>query len=776
MTMMRRLVALSLDYPRAVFAMAGVVTLVFLWQFPAAVIDTDPENMLEESQTDRVFYQQVKDDFGIYDLIVIGIEDDQGIFRPDTLRRLDAVAQAVLQIDGVIVEDVLSFSTTDDVTSGGGLLTIDRIMSEPPDDDAGALAIRDAVLDNPIFNEKLVSQDGTAAALYIPIVSKDESHRVSQEIEAILVRELEGQRYHIAGLPVAEDTFGVEMFFQMGLMAPLAMGVIFVLLLLMFRHVGLVVPPMIIALLSVVWVMGALIGSGFTVHIMSSMIPVFLMPVAVLDSVHVLSEFHDQYPRLRDRRRTVVEVMEELYRPMLYTSLTSAAGFASLALAPIPPVRVFGGFVALGIVVAFLLTLTLIPAGIMLTSEAALEKRLVRQTDERSSRLNRFLASLGRFAFSRPRPVIAVATVLLVLGLIGVGRIVVNDNPVKWFKPGHTIRQADTAMNRLFGGTYMADLVVIGDREDRIKDPEVMGFIRRLQVHLEGHPSVGKTTSIADVVTRVSYVLHDGDSAYDVVPDSQEAVGQYLFLYQMSGDPNDLDNLVDYDYRQANIWVQLKVGDNQVVDAVAQSVGDFLAQDPLPAGIELRWSGLTYINKVWQDLMVVGMRDALLGGGVAVFVLMVLLFRSFWLALISMVPLTFAIVMSYGFVGWIGKDYDMPIAVCSSLALGLSVDFAIHFVQRYRSRWQELGDIDAVNVYMFGEPARAISRNAVVIIVGFLPLALATLTPYVTVGLFFAGLMTVSSVTTLVLLPALLAVAGPRSLSGRGEAATKASA
>ena len=768
MTPMRWLVNASLERPKSAFLVAGLVTLGFLWQFPAAVIDTDPENMLEVDQADRVFYQQVKDDFGIYDLIVVGIEDDEGIFRPETLRRLDAVAHAILEIDGVIVEDVLSFSTTDDVTSGGGFLTVDRIMVEPPETDGDALAIRDAIFDNPIFREKLVSDDGTAAAFYVPIVSKDQSHRVSQDIEGILARELDGQRSHVAGLPVAEDTFGFEMFLQMGLMAPLAMGVIFALLLYMFRQLGLVVPAMAIALLSVIWVMGTLIGSGFTVHIMSSMIPVFLMPVAVLDSVHVLSEFHDRYPALRDRRRTVVAVMEQLYRPMFYTSLTSAAGFASLALAPIPPVRVFGGFVAFGIVVAFILTLTLIPAGIMLTSEKTLEKRLTRHGGQ-TSRLDRVLVPLGRVAFGRSRIVVVTAAILLGLGLVGVSRIVVNDNPVNWFEASHPVRQADTAMNRLFGGTYMADVVVLGDQEDRMKDPEVMDFMRRLQDRLEDDPAVGKTTSIADVVARVSHVLHDGNGAATATLDSQEAIGQYLFLYLMSGDPNDLDNLVDYEYRQANIWVQLKVGDNQVIDRVVASVDEFLETNPLPDGVEIRWSGLTYINKVWQDLMVVGMRNALLGGAITVFLLMVMLFRSIKLALISMSPLTFAIAMSYGVVGWIGKDYDMPIAVCSSLALGLSVDFAIHFVERYRRKRQELGDLDAVYVAMFEEPARAISRNAVVIVVGFLPLVLSTLTPYVTVGVFFAGLMTVSSATTLVLLPALLHLVGPGPLTQRSR-------
>ncbi len=160
------------------------------------------------------------------------------------------------------------------------------------------------------------------------------------------------------------------------------------------------------------------------------------------------------------------------------------------------------------------------------------------------------------------------------------------------------------------------------------------------------------------------------------------------------------------------------------------------------------------------------MRNALMGGFVTVFVLMLILFRSFGLALISMIPLTFAIVLSYGVVGWVGKDYDMPIAVCSSLALGLSVDFAIHFVERFRCKYAELGDLNQVTAYMFGAPARAVARNGLVIVVGFLPLTLATLTPYVTVGAFFAALMTVSAITTLVLLPALMKVVGHRLCGG----------
>ncbi|MBI2833548.1 MAG: MMPL family transporter, partial [Acidobacteria bacterium] len=419
---MTRLVTWAMNRPKTAIAVAILLTLAFLIPFPAVVIDTDPENMLESDQGDRVFYTQVKEDFGIYDLIVVGVTDARGIFRPDTLARLDRIADAIVAIDGVVVEDVLSLSTTDNVTTEGDTLTVARIMDDPPATEADAAAIREAVLGNAMFREKLVSLDGTAAAFYVPIERKDQSHRIAQEIEAILARELDdGQRSYIAGLPVAEDTFGHEMFVQMAITAPLAMGVIFVLMLLMFRKVSLIIPPMVIAMLSVVWGMGALIGLGFTVHIMSSMIPVFLMPIAVLDSVHMLSEFYDRYPQIRDRRRTMQAVMQELHRPMLYTSLTSAAGFASLALAPIPPVRVFGVFVAVGILAAWVLTITLLPASIMLTPEDALQAR-VRARPSGRSPLEHLLPSVGRFAFTSGRFVIVAALMLLAVGVVGLSR------------------------------------------------------------------------------------------------------------------------------------------------------------------------------------------------------------------------------------------------------------------------------------------------------------------------------------------------------------------
>ncbi len=755
--MLKRLIWLSMDYPRTAILLVVLVTIAFGTQFPKIHIDTDPENMLPAEQADRVLYNRAKRDFGIHDLIVLGITDEAGMFRPEALSRVARVVERVLGIHGVITADVISLTTTDDVRSKDGLLDVRPLMVRIPENQAGIEALRAAIADNPLFTDKLASRDGTALAIYIPIERKDQAARIGGELRAILDEELAAeQRYHLAGLPIVEDSFGIEMFRQMGIVSPASGGLLFVLLWLVFRKLTLVVPVMVVAMFTVVWGMGLLIGMGYTVHIMSSMIPVFLMPIAVLDSVHILSDFYDRYPRLKNRRQALRESVEELYTPMLYTSVTSAAGFASLMLADIPPVQVFGAFVAFGILIAFLLPVTLVPAAIVLIREERLQA-VIGRVDAQGGWLDGALQGLGRFAFNRAVPVALAAALILGLGFWGVSRTVVNDNPVAWFPADHELRVADRVMNRQFGGTYMAYLLVEGEEPGAIKRPEVMAYLEGLQRALEADPKVGKTSSLADVVRQVRYVVHDADPAERRLPGQVEELAQYLFLYQMAGDAGDLDNFVDYDYRAANIWVQMQAGDNLEMARVVERVEEHLQAKPPPAGIQVRWSGLNYINKVWQDEMVVGMAKAVLGGFLAVFVLMVLLFRSVSLGFLSMLPLTFAITLSYGLAAFMGKEYDMPMAVCSALTLGLSIDFAIHFVQRYRSNLARLGgDLSAANGVVFGETARAIVRNALVIAVGFSPMALSPLGPYKTVGVFFALLMLFSALTALGLLPGLL--------------------
>ena len=848
-------------------SLALTAALPSLWpdRFPylhGVTVDTDPENMLSEHEPVRVFHDEMKKELALYDMIVVGVVNEnnkEGVFNPQSLKNIDQLTKYIKTLHwadpedpsrqiGVIEIDLIAPSTVDNVQQGGpGTVQFEWLMAVPPQTTEEAIAIREKAQRLPFLNDTVVSKDGRAIALYIPITSKDLSYQIAEKIKEKITTFSAEEEYHITGLPVAEDTFGVQMFKQMAISAPLAMLVIFLLMLFFFRNFILIISPMIVAVVSIVCTMSLLVISGKTIHIMSSMIPIFIMPIAVLDAIHILSEFFDRFQATKDQRHTIMDVMETLFTPMLYTSLTTVAGFSSLGLTPIPPVQVFGVFVSFGVIIAWIWTIAFIPAYIMLIPQKYLENfgMATEHKSESATLLGRFLNFLSGFTFNRFRWVL-VGTVLLAAGSIwGISLITINDNPTRWFESKHPIRVADKVLNEHFGGTYMGYLALepvvekesfskfveglterltnfpqetieiphIQDvvqlltkkilelqttgsdhaailseletfidseswsasedyypawdtvlefiskeknRDEIFKQPEALHYVERLQEALLKTGIVGKSNALPDIVKTVHRELFSGKEEQFRIPDSSSGVAQTLLTFQNSHRPDDLWHFVTPDYRKTSVWVQLKSGDNRDMSKVVKAIDHFVANNPPPFSLEHKWFGLTYINVIWQEKMVSGMLQAFLGSFLVVLLMMVALFRSALWGLFCMIPLTVTIALIYGIIGIIGKDYDMPTAVLSSLSLGLAVDYAIHFLARSRGLREKHGSWESAIKPVFGEPARAITRNVIVVGIGFLPLLAAPLVPYKTVGTLIAAILIAAGVATLLILPSLI--------------------
>lgn len=878
-----RLIHYSVDKPGRVTAamLVSTVLAIMLAVLPSIwpatfsmlnplAVDTDPENMLSSEEPVRVFHQQMKQAFSLSDMVVVGVINDvhpEGVFNPQTLAQvfeLTEFAKTLVWPDpkpipgqpeslkGVIEVDMIAPSLLDSIEQAGlGSVKFDWLMPEPPATQEQALSIRDKAQKIPLLNGTLVSDDGKAIAIYLPLSDKHYSYQVKEALEEKITSwgSDHNNQFHITGLPVAEATFGIEMFYQMAISAPLAMLLIFLLLWFFFKKLSIVISPMIVAMVSSLTTMGVFIATGNTIHIMSSMIPIFIMPIAVLDSVHILSEFFDEYQKTRDRKSTLIKVMGHLFKPMLFTTLTTMAGFASLYFTPIPPVQVFGLFVALGVFLAWFWTITFIPAFIMFIPEKKLENFGYVSGDgsAENSLLSRVLKKTGRFSFQQRKLIILGTLVMLVVAVMGIKKININDNPTKWFEESHPIWVADRVLNEKFAGTYLtylalesnavavsldnyatglmrkviAEQKISGNGEaaqlaainkkivnaitqkvkvnvtpnelilfldsyiemqieeaesadmdvweqvqavidaekqkvELFKDPEILNYIEGLQEYLKTISVVGKSNSLVDIVKTVYRELHLGNIEDFRIPDNRNAVAQTLISYQNSHRPHDLWHFVTPDYRKANIMLQLSSGDNQDMLIVEQAVKEYFENNPPPVELSYRWFGLTYINSVWQEKMVAGMANALAGSFIVVFIMMSFLFRSMLWGLLSMIPLTMSLGFIYGVIGLIGKDYDMPVAVLSALSLGLAIDYAIHFLSRSRQFYALHGNWpDTLNA-VFAEPARAITRNAIIVGVGFLPLLAAPLVPYQTVGVLIASILISAGIASLLMLPALI--------------------
>ena len=837
---------LSIKYPKSIITLFLLLTFSLTVFIPKITIDTDPENMLSEETFARKFHDYAKNEFLLNDIIVVGVVNkkrDEGVFNPETLRDIYTLTEYIKTWDGVIKNDIISPSTQDNIKQGDvGEVIFEWLMNIPPKNIEDSLEIKENIMSNPLLNGTLVSEDGKALAIYIPIKSKDLSYEYSMRLKEQISKFSSNDSYYISGLPVAEDTFGVQMFKQMAISVPLAMLIIFLLLKFFFKKTTLILSPMIVSIMTVLITMGMLIGMGYRVHIMSSMIPIFLMPIAVVDSVHILSLFNDLYPSYNSKEKTIRAVMDELFVPMLYTSLTTCVGFASLALTPIPPVKIFGLFVAFGVGMAWILTVTFIPAYIMTFMKESSILNFGSRENSKKGLIDKLLQKNSRFTFKSYKKIIAGTIVLILISIYGISKIVINDNPVIWFEKNHEIREADRVLNDHFAGTYMAYLIlereytpselqnamnksiglfyqykedlgkstyeeltdtaesvysamkssryysvqeynyrlkdevskildrnysiilediyyILGDylsESQTFKDPEMLKYIENLSLHLDKNPNVGKSNSLIQIVKKVYQELLGGDKKHFRIPETPSGVAQTLLSFQNSHTPQMLWHFVTPDYEKGNIWVQLKNGDNRSMQEVVDSVEGWMKKNSPPLKIKYNWAGLTYVNVIWQNEMVRGMLNSLIGSFIVVFLMMVFLFRSVLWGLLSMIPLSVTVLFSYGIIGLIGKSYDMPVAVLSSLTLGLSVDFAIHFIERARDIYSEDKNWKTTLEKMHEKPARAVVKNAIIISVAFLPLIFTPLVPYKTVGILISAILMISSIATFIILPALI--------------------
>ncbi|MEK7231571.1 MAG: MMPL family transporter [Pseudomonadota bacterium] len=472
------------------------------------------------------------------------------------------------------------------------------------------------------------------------------------------------------------------------------------------------------------------------------------------DSIHIFNEFYFRYREKRDKLAAIRETMAAVSRPVRYTALATAAGFAVLLFMNIIPVKVFGGLIAFGTVVLRLFSFSLIPAILTFVREEKIAKAAATESVE-LDRTARWLRRVGEVGATRPVATTLVGLGLLVLAIAGTTRIHVNNNLVAWFKESSEIRVADTAMNQALGGTSLGYLVVLANEPEFMKRPDAVRWIEGLQRHLEQLPVVGKTFSVSDYVKRINQVLHDDDSKYDAVPDTKEAVGQYLFLFNMSAKPSDLDNVVDATFQKANVWVQLKTWDAEAMRQVIHAAAAYQQAHALP--VSVKPAGIAYFNLVWNDEVLGDMVRGLLMALVAVFVILALAFRSAAWAVVGYMPLLFTILLIYGVVGFAGKDFDMPLSVLSCLSLGMAVDFAIHFIGRFRQRLAEAGgDVQEALLWTAARPGKGILRNALLFAAAFSVMLFAPLTPYVAVGAFIVSMMLLSALLTILYLPALI--------------------
>ncbi len=780
-----------------------IATLYFAIQLPRLTFDPDAEAYVPNHHPIRVFWAEAKQRFGLGREIIVAVEakGPNGIFTPHMLAALRDLTEGIKGLDGVVADEVRSLSDAEAIVGTEDGLEVVPFYEDPPKTMAEARAIREEVFRNTVYVNRLVSEDASIAVILVRAhhaerYAPTEVYR--QVADYVAEHPIEGARILIGGNPAVEAVFGRQMAADLERLIPLAMLVVVTVLFLCFRGVSLVqlagrvgaaalvigawqawsgefgvtallltalatamltlrgvLLPSLVVVVSVVWTWGMQALLGMPVYIAGTLVPPLLLAIGCADGIHILERYFEKAATCDDRRRVVLATMDELWRPVVLTALTTAAGFGSLAAGSMTVYQVFGLTTAFGILVAMVMSLTLLPALLAMLPLARPRRR------SGSLRLApRALGALGRWIEAHRRLVLAVGLALIVVFRIAAGNLRIDYSWVDSLAPNSPVREADHVLRTRYGGTTPLNIIVRAPEAGGIKDPAVLKAMDRVLAELAERPEVGDTRSLAEYLKRMNQAMNaDRPEAYRI-PDSRELVAQYLLLYSMSGDPGELDDMVDYDYQAANMSIRLRSDRLKTLDRVVETIESLLDRHLRPLGVTATVTGSGMVLKTVMDMIFESQVYSLATATALVLLSLWVLFRSLRDALVCMVGPFFTGIANFGGMALLGVPLGPDKAMISAIALGIGIDYSIHLMSRFRDMVEAGMNVNEAIVEAMRTTGRAILFNALVVVAGFLVLTFSTSPSNAVFGVMIASNMAVSCVAALVLLPAVLAVIG----------------
>lgn len=867
-------------FPWLVVAAIGAITVFFAVQMPRAILDNDMVNFIPKDSAEVKAYEAQQDLYGSQTISLMALKNPTGtVFDKAFLLKLRELTEKIAALPET--DSVTSLANTDSIQAEGDSIVVKPLMGDDFTGTAEQIAsLKEGVLSWDLYRKSLVSDDFRSTQILIAIKASmevsapgvapiDNKKVIYGKIQQVLAEVgTNGYEVYQAGTPVMAVLMSQNMVKDLVVLIPLVILVVVGILFVSFRRLGGILLPLATVAISSVWAIGLMALLGVKLTMISTVIPVILMAVGSAYGIHVISHYYDA---ALSQRRTqtkeeytdlVLGVLQKISLPVILAGLTTMAGFGSLALTSIIPVRDFGVFSTFGVLAALVTALTFIPALLLIRGPHEIKGSAPAYHPEQDP-LARGLLKVLRPIILRPRTTLVVAVAILGLSIWGASKVVVDNATVEFFKGDTEISRADAFLRSDFNGTKSFNINVKGTQRGDLNHPQILAAMDDLQTYLEAEfPEVGKVLSYSQFIKRINQVLNADEPAeglrgataaataavdenaevafgFDfgfedpapapastsvVKPEAAPALDRTALLgllnqavtladrrdigaeellslinrttnyqgaayYEVPRDPeryNQADEaglktlVANYlvlvgegtdewaddplEPTQARMMVQINSTGNLATGKISQAIENYVATH-FPEGYTVELAGLAFIEKGVTDLIVQSQVWNIVSSFVLVIIILTVFFRSGIAGALSIVPLTFGIVINFGLMGFLGIKLDAATSMVSAIAIGTGIDYTIHFlVAFHRGRQTHGGDYHANMEQTILTTGKAILFNAVAVAAGFTVLAFSTFNPLMYLGILVAFTMATTSLAALTLLPVLLDLLQPKFL------------
>ena len=750
----------SLDHPIRSIIVSLIATISVGSGVLSFMIDDDMMKLLPADLDSKIAWDEIQDEFGSTELIYIAFgEKGKSVFNSKTFADMWDLSKTLESTDQI--EEVFSLVNTNRIDNVDDFMEVDDLQTERDLTQAEVDDIQNYLLKNPSLKKRFISENDE----YFVITAQPYSNEQFDVFSKIVVDKsdeiLDGYEIHYGGnayisgiMPglIRDDAFSLMRF---------GMLIMIFTLLLNLRSIAGVAMVLMVIVLSLFAMIGAMgwiyyfTGSNkFLFTLANTSMPIILLTIANSDGVHIVSKFFREMRSKKDTRKAVASTMDSLLVPIFVTSVTTISAFLIMTTSPIQPLIGYGISMSIGITWAWFLSSLLLPAVISLKKWNPEDTAFTKP-----SFFEKLVDKLGSAVLNHPKRVFGTGITIVIIGLFGVTKVTVDVNMRNFFKPGTEIRDSMDFMDNEMNGTVDIRVRVEGD----IKDPQTLSSMDELQSFMVKDEQVSTSFSIADVVKQMHRTVMNDDLRYETIPENRGKVNNLFTMYSMSGDPDDFEALVDYEYKIGLITAFADVMSTEQIFSYTNKLNEHIDKN-FNDDSKIDVTGMIV---VFRDLVILIVQSSFISIFASLLVIGILasLFfkRALW-GLLAVVPLTSAVIINFGFMGFFGIELSHVTAILSSIIIGVGVDFAIHYISQYRrlSRTISSKTVSKEVVEDVGYPIVLDAASNM----GFGALVFSTFVPIQYIGGLMVFAMLSTSLGTLTILSALTELMKNRLIKG----------
>lgn len=738
-----------------------IMTLVIIFATAAGMkrlsVSGDYKVFFKEDNAQLQAFEETQKRYTKNDSVLIVLAPEDGdVFSKKSLEALGWLTEEAWQTPfSIRVDSITNYQHS---WAEGDELIVRELVEDPANvTPEQAERARQIATKEPLLVNRLISPDGKVTAVNINIHFR--STNPNTELQEVLnhAKELRAnfeQRYpeiktYMTGNVVMNGAFRDATRSDMRQLMPIMMLVLATLLIFFLRSVSGTISIFVSIFLSIMFAMGFIGWAGATISAPVASAPTIILTMVVANSVHILVAFFQEMRKGLEKQAAMIESLRLNFQPVILTNVTTILGFLSMNFSEAPPFHLLGNTVALGLVATFILSITFMPAMMML-----LPVKLSKKEDPWPARMRR----LAEFVLNNRRMLLfSGAAIILVLSSFTV-KNEFNDEFHKYFSTSTEFRQSTDFTIDNLTGIYIVDYSLPSGAPEGISLPEYQRKLEEFSEWFKQQPEVLHSNSFTDISKRLNKNMNADDPAFYTIPDNKQLAAQYLLLYEMSLPYGlDLNNQVNLNKSSSRLSVTLGAVSSNDMLAFEKRATQWLKENGLPPMQNAIGTGpsimFAHIGQINAKSMLNGTILAL----VMISFLLILALRSLKMGAISLIPNLIPAAVAFGIWGIFVGEIGMSLAVVAGMTLGIVVDDTVHFLSKYlrAKREHKLSSEDSVR-YAFESVGVALVITTLVLVAGFLILAMSDFKMNSDMGLMTAVTLMVALVADFLFLPPIL--------------------